>query len=734
MKESTRRFLEDAALAKTAIDTEKLKEQLTDVQKSLKKAQRQREEDAFQANEEAKRAEWQAQQEQRRLELEVAEKAEQAEQKRLAVKGMHFLALANECFEKKNWSEALRNYEVAKKSSPEPFYWPENGVYLQKLAIYKMALCFSKMGDSEKSLSLLEGLQQQKDRIAIDADYLMVFMQGFNRSLYEVSQLRLKILDELPDKKPEVESEKRHLEVQMYRLFPDECPDFESAFLEESRREDIHQQVKAKYTEIKNLRTKLNLLKEHKKSDSNAKNWGELINALDAQIQQLLQTATLIDDCDLNSLIDTSIVESSRHDFIIPYKRDLLSLRCLALVAKADGPLTVPERTFLDCWGQRHHWSSTETQLLADDTEEVQTDSFNGDDKDKCKIIEDLYRCAISDGVATESEMAVIRQLAEAFAISNETVATTVEKVLALPSMTFVLLEKAMQIFEGDLPSNIYRGNCLPVYVMARLNQIVEIPADETIIAVYEKECVTKDESFVACLFTDKHIYDCGRTQSGSKTVTTVIRRIPCEDVLLSSTGPNIRYAEGSKIKSADSFGFASATVSDERSPNLDRFRELLNMALSVGRVTIPSHSDCSLPSSGATKLAMRAFDGVLPKHVYRGDSIPTDVLARLRKIVTIPDDETLVAAYESKQVLKSESLSACIFTDKHLYDYAVNMLGVAQPVRRIDCKEFANPPKRTITNSQICCSDGSVIKCDGMKHEFLELVFKSINIDRKPQ
>ncbi len=495
-----RRLIEDIAIAKTVIDTSEIKKKLDTVQKELQEARRQSERESKQARADANRAAYEANEEERQR---LKEAQEEEEESRNYEKGQHFFNLAETCFEKEDWSEALQLYEVAKKSFPQSFYIKKNGVFSHKMSVYKMALCLSHLGRYADSLRLFKNLLRDKSQITIDSDYLTVFMKGFNRNLFDVYQLSLKSLNETSDNNPKVDSEKRNLKAEMYTLFPQECPTYKSAFSEVTREAEI---LKNRNSEIKMQCFQItNICNTLKKDLVATKDWQRLMSSVEQRIRQLQQTESSIPDTVKH------IINSCKH-----YTQEFLMLKCLSLTANVDGPITLPERAFLKLWGVMHDFSEDDVCRVANETTEVNLKSFDGDDKGKGELISDLYRCVISDGTATETEMGLITQVAEVLEISSETVADIIKKVLAHPSMTFFVRELAVKAFNGFLPKNTYQGDGIPQDVMMRLKKCIRFPASETIIAAYEEKTWLVEDSLFAIILTDKYVYHYG-FQSSSK-------------------------------------------------------------------------------------------------------------------------------------------------------------------------------------------------------------------------
>ncbi|MFH1219116.1 MAG: hypothetical protein V1694_01510 [Candidatus Eisenbacteria bacterium] len=205
MAGDTRRLLEDLALAKTALDTDEIKDELTHLRQALEE-------------------------EQRKQELE-------RDEKQRSEKGQKFFTLGEESFRSAKWTEAIVNYEIAARSFPGTYYFTSSGIFSSKLALFEIARCLQRLGRYSESLKVFDELSASKDNLATDCDYLDLFMKQFNPEFVLACEGRLEQLEQGSSAEADSHSERKDLMVRVFELAPDTHPEYEEAFREQRENE-----------------------------------------------------------------------------------------------------------------------------------------------------------------------------------------------------------------------------------------------------------------------------------------------------------------------------------------------------------------------------------------------------------------------------------------------------------------------------------------------------------------
>ena len=231
MDKDLRRLLEDIGIAKTAYDTSKIKSQLEDFQR-------------------------QAEDERYRREQEEEEKQD-------AKKGKKFFNLGEENFFKKEWENALDNFQVAARSYPDDYYFEENGIYCKMLSLYRISQCYERLGELRKSFIILENIMKDKGSIAIDDDYLRLFIGNYGHEIKGIYKKRLNELESISEKDCNSEKAEKEVNIIKYRLFQNDYNNYYEY-------KNVHDEVDNNFHKIANLKKELEIIEReisHKGDD-----------------------------------------------------------------------------------------------------------------------------------------------------------------------------------------------------------------------------------------------------------------------------------------------------------------------------------------------------------------------------------------------------------------------------------------------------------------------------------
>jgi len=368
---------------------------------------------------------------------------------------------------------------------------------------------------------------------------------------------------------------------------------------------------------------------------------------------------------------------------LVPYRRNLFLFKCAVAVTRADGQLGPSERDFLFNIADRVHLSRKEAATIMEETRALPTSAPEFSPDEARDIIHKLYICAMTDGVVSQSELRVLRQLAATWGVPDEAadgLLAEQEQISELMGRARRRLDSVIALTEGrksEEPQQESAQVCAEIQDLEALIAEVEsvaarlpdtkkedLPgwlllerAKDTVIAPHKKNLALLNAT-IALVRADGEVKDAERKRI--EEIADAMHMSHAELNLLIANPGEIDWAQlkamfaepHELVRRLYELAIVDGSVDDAEKQFFQEAVAKLGLSeLEVaGILSTPEEHDKGVAFLDKEGL-LRFLDGQrsFPEHVFAIGRVRPEVLTRLKKELRVPEGQQVLLCYENR-------------------------------------------------------------------------------------
>ena len=239
-------------------------------------------------------------------------------------------------------------------------------------------------------------------------------------------------------------------------------------------------------------------------------------------MEDVEETADDIPALDLANLPSWKIFQAAASKIVQPHGQNVLLFKGAVLVSGADEELSTLERDFLYSLAHHLRLSAPEAHPFIEGLEHIRLSDFRKTSRHPTELLENLYFCAMADGVVGESEKRMLRRIGSSLGMEEEEIEAVLSRTEGAERAEFLDSTGVKEHLANrtNLPSGTYLPENLRDSRLEELKRILDIPAQEEILLTYEDRILA--EVLECAALTTRHL--CIRPAQGNSLCVDLSR------------------------------------------------------------------------------------------------------------------------------------------------------------------------------------------------------------------